>query len=163
MLSDDYIVGLTDGEGSFTVYIRPPVEKHGAKNYRVECHYYIKLRDDNAPLIRKIKEFFKVGRVVFQRENRPNHHHCYRYEVTNLKEISEVIIPFFEEHSLQGNKIHDYRLFKTIVYAVMQKEHQTPSGLEAIQAIKRKMHMYGLAEYGKSVRSVSIQKVEVPV
>ena len=44
MLSKEYIVGLTDGEGSFTVYLRPPSRKYQAKHWRVECHYYLKLR-----------------------------------------------------------------------------------------------------------------------
>src|SRR3989344_4836626 len=101
MLSADYIVGLTDGECSFTVFIRAPVKRHGSKNYRVECHYYIKLRDDDIALIRKIRQFFRVGRVSFQKDSRPNHHDCYRYEVTNLKDMNEVIIPFFDQHRLQ--------------------------------------------------------------
>ena len=65
MLSSDYIVGLTDGEGSFTAYIRPPKKEHGSKSHRIECHYYIKLREDDVDLLRNVYRFFKVGRVVF--------------------------------------------------------------------------------------------------
>jgi hypothetical protein len=101
--------------------------------------------------------------VTFQKDSRPNHHHCYRYETTNLKDIAEVIIPFFDQHLLQGNKMRDYQLFKIIVRAVMQKEHQISSGLARIQKLKKQMHTYGLAEYGKSVRSAPIQKVGVSI
>lgn len=142
MLSADYIVGLTDGEGSFTAYIRSPVKRHGAKNYRVECHYYIKLRDDDKNLIRKIKQFFGIGRISLQKDNRPNHHDCYRYEVTNLKEITKIIIPFFDKHRLRGNKIRDYLLFKKIIRAVIHKDHQTALGIKRIMKLKSRMHVY---------------------
>ena len=142
MLTADYIVGLTDGEGSFTAYIRPPSTKHGSKNYRIECHYYIKLRDDNKHLIQKVKDFFGVGRVSFQNDSRLNPHNCYRYETTNLKEISEVIIPFFDHYQLQGDKIRDFKLFKKIVYAVLRKKHHTEEGLLQIRKCKQSMHMY---------------------
>lgn len=156
MLSKGYMVGLTDGEGSFTAYLRPPRAEHGSKSYRVECHYYIKLREDDLLLIKKIKQFFGVGVISFQKDNRPNHHHCYRYETTSLKDICEVIIPFFDANPLEGNKIQDYRLFKKIVRAVVRKEHRTKKGLARIRGWKSRMHTFGLAEYGKSVRSASV-------
>ncbi|MBI2121879.1 MAG: LAGLIDADG family homing endonuclease [Candidatus Sungbacteria bacterium] len=142
MLSPDYIVGLTDGEGSFTAYIRPPKKEHGSKNYRIECHYYIKLREDDRSLLENVKNFFRTGRVVFQRENRTNHHHMYRFEVTNLHDLQNLIIPFFEKHKLQSKRIKDFELFKKIVKAVLNKEHQTENGLRKIQQWKKKMHQY---------------------
>ncbi|KKS37513.1 MAG: hypothetical protein A3G49_00955 [Candidatus Sungbacteria bacterium RIFCSPLOWO2_12_FULL_41_11] len=142
MLSPDYIVGLTDGEGSFTAYIRPPKKEHGSKSYRIECHYYIKLRDDDRLLLENVKKFFRVGRVSFQRENRPNHHHAYRFEVTNLNDLQSVIIPFFEKHKLQSKRITDFELFKKILRAVLRKEHQNKDGLKEIQQWKSKMHKY---------------------
>ncbi|MBI2054922.1 MAG: LAGLIDADG family homing endonuclease [Candidatus Sungbacteria bacterium] len=162
MLTSDYIVGLTDGEGSFTAYIRPPMKAHGSKSYRVECHYYIKLRDDDRPLLDNVQKFFGLGAVVFQKENRPNHHHTYRFQVNNLEDLKNHIIPFFEKHPLRSKKIRDFELFKKIITAVMKKEHHTKSGLEKIQQWKSRMHAYGLAEYGKSVRSARIWKVRVP-
>lgn len=142
MLSPDYIVGLTDGEGSFTAYVRPPRKEHGSKSSRIECHYYIKLREDDRVLLERVKKFFRVGRVVFQREQRPNHHHTYRFEVTNLLSLQNCIIPFFEIHTLQSKRIVDFDLFKKIVYATLKKEHHTKNGLKKIQQWKRKMHQY---------------------
>lgn len=142
MLSADYLVGLTDGEGSFTTYIRPPKKEHGSKSYRIECHYYIKLREDDVNLLRNVHRFFGVGRVVFQRENRPNHHHMYRYEVTNLHDLHNVIVPFFRKHTLRSKRIRDFDLFCKILKSVLKKEHQTSRGLRAIQKWKSQMHQY---------------------
>ena len=142
MLSADYLVGLTDGEGSFTAYIRPPKKEHGSKSYRIECHYYIKLREDDIALLRNVHKFFGVGRVVFQRENRPNHHHTYRYEVTNLDDMHKVIIPFFRKHKLCSKRIYDFDIFCKIVNSVLRKEHQTDHGLHKIKEWKSQMHQY---------------------
>ena len=140
MLSEDYIVGLTDGEGSFTAYIRPPDKGYEARNYRIECHYYIKLREDDLPLLKKVKQFFPCGRISFQKDNRLNHRDCYRFEVTNLKGLKEVIIPFFQQHSLQSKRIRDFNLFCNIVEAVSKKEQQSKRGLKKIQQWKSQMH-----------------------
>lgn len=142
MLSSDYIVGLTDGEGSFTAYIRPPKKEHGSKSYRIECHYYIKLRDDDKPLLENVKKFFGAGRVVFQRENRPHHHHMYRFEITNLLQLKKLIVPFFEKNKLRSKKIKDFELFRKTVHSVLKKEHQTLRGLTKIKRWKSKMHQY---------------------
>lgn len=142
MLSPDYIVGLTDGEGSFTAYLRPPKKEHGSKNFRVECHYYIKLRDDDRMILEKVKKFWKTGLVVFQKDNRPNHHHNYRFQINNLNDLKNLVIPFFERHRLQSKKIKDFELFKKIVKAVIDKEHQTANGYRKIFQLKSKMHKY---------------------
>ena len=143
MLNPNYIVGLIDGEGSFTVYIRNPDDKKVAKRrVTAEPKFYVKLIEKDKRILFQLKKYFGCGNVYFQKDNRPNHHHCYRYEVTNLREITENIIPFFDQHPLQGNKAKDYALFKKIVKAVLNKEHQTKKGLERIRHLKEKMHIY---------------------
>ena len=70
VLSADYVVGLTDGEGSFTVYLLPPKKEHGSVSYRVQCRYYIKMREDELPLLEKVKTFWGCGKIYFQKEYR---------------------------------------------------------------------------------------------
>src|SRR3989344_9151756 len=98
MLSPDYIVGLTDGEGSFCVFLRKP--EKSTWNTRVECHFYIKMRDDELPLLEKVKDFFRCGRISFKKEYRENQKNNYRYQVSNLKDHANVIIPFFRKQKL---------------------------------------------------------------
>ena len=143
MLSKDYIFGLTDGEGSFTVYIRSPKEEHFAKNWRIECHYYVKMREDELPLLREVKEFFKCGRISFQKDKRKNHRDCYRFEVSDLENIEKVVIPLFKENrnSLHStNRKKDFEIFCEIVSLVVNKKHQTKQRLERILKLKAQMH-----------------------
>lgn len=138
MLSSDYIVGLTDGEGSFYVFIRKPEKK--TWNTRIECHYYIKLREDDLNLLKKVRKFFGCGRIFFQKEYRHNQRDNYRFQISNLEDLRKIIIPFFKFHPLQGKRQKDFELFSEIVALVTNKAHQTKSGLAKIKRLKEKMH-----------------------
>ena len=142
MLSSDYIAGLTDGEGSFCVFIRKP-EKSTWKT-RVECHFYIKMRDDELPLLQKVKDFFKCGRISFQKEYRKNQKNNYRFQVSNLNDLNSVIIPFFRKQKLYSTpRQRDFDLFYKIVQMVNRHEHKTTGGLLKIKQFKSQMHQWG--------------------
>jgi hypothetical protein len=136
-LSDDYVVGLTDGEGCFYVEIRPVTITHGT---RVEMHFYIKMREDELPLLRKVQEFFNCGGVYYQKEYRINQRNCYRFGVTSRKDLYEKIIPFFDKYSLQSQKLKNYLLFRQIALMVKNNEHNTEEGLEKIRLLKSQMN-----------------------
>ncbi len=138
MVTGDYIVGLTDGEGSFCAFIRKPTTS--TWNTRVECHYYIKLREDDVELLKKVQKFFGCGRIAFQKEYRENQRDNYRYQVSNLSDLQSVIIPFFQKNILQGKKKIDFDLFCTLVAMVAHKRHHTIEGLARIKELKRQMH-----------------------
>ena len=145
MLSEDYIVGLVDGEGSFSVRI--PNTKRREK---VELTFSLKLRHQDKEILEELKQFFGCGNIYIQRDKRENHSLCYRFEVHNKKEIIKNIIPFFEKNSpkIQSRKT-DFELFKQIV----KLSESANLDLEKINLLKQQMH-WGLAVYGKTVRTV---------
>ncbi len=94
----DYILGLVDGEGSFTVYIRDPdISKDVKRRVVVEPKFYIKLIERDKEILESLKQYFGCGSVYFQKDTRPNHQNCYRYEVYNRQDLEKVIIPFFKK------------------------------------------------------------------
>jgi hypothetical protein len=145
MLSADYIVGLTDGEGSFSVYLHPPRKRRSQYTiyYRVEWHYYIKLREDELPLLKEVKKFFGCGNVYFQKEVRENHRHCYRFEVSSFKDISAVIIPFFMKHKPNStSRARDFKIMCKIAKIIAKKKkHLTDKEVEKIKKLKMQMHV----------------------
>lgn len=148
MLSSDYIVGLTDGEGSFCVFIRRP-EKI-TWNTRVECHFYIKMRDDELPLLEKVKSFFGCGRISFQKEYRKNQKNNYRYQVSNVRDLNKTIIPFFRKRTLfSTSRKNDFLLFCKILRLVNSGKQRTSNGLKRIQQLKSQMHQWGSPYAGK--------------
>lgn len=148
MVSADYIVGLTDGEGCFYVNVR---DRNSRWSPKVETHFYIKLREDNLKLLEEVKTSFGCGAVYFQKENRPNHSCCYRFEINSKRDINEVLVPFFEKHQLHSPKKKDFELFRQIVRKVQEGKHKTTDGLDEIRSLR--MQMNGWARRMREIRT----------
>lgn len=141
-LTPDYIVGLVDGEGSFTVYIRDvDKEKKVIRRTVVEPKFYIKLVEKDKDILYALKEFFGCGSVYFQKDTRPNHQNCYRYEVYNRSDLLKKIIPFFKRHKLKfSSKRTDFETFCLLMEMIKRDAHRTKPGLRQMFALKQTMH-----------------------
>jgi len=142
MLNPNYIVGLVDGEGSFTVYIRnPDLKKKVKRRTKAEPRFYLKLIEKDKDILYELKDFFGCGNVYFQVDKRKNHQNCYRYEVANRNDLEKVIIPFFKKHQLKlASKRKDFEIFCRIMKGIRQRKHFTKSGLRRLYFLKQKMH-----------------------
>ena len=84
MLNANYVVGLVDGEGSFTVYVKSQSQsQERIRRVRVEPKFYLKLIEEDKAVLLELKKFFNCGNVYYQKDSRPNHQDCYRFEVTS--------------------------------------------------------------------------------
>ena len=63
-----------------------------------------------------------------------------RFEVVNFSDILNIIIPFFDNHPIQGKKSLDFIDFKQVAEIVKSKDHLTSEGLNKILEIKVKMN-----------------------
>lgn len=142
MLKPDYIVGLVDGEGSFTAYLRNPNEtKNVKRRVKAEPRFYIKLIENDKDILYELKKYFDCGNIYFQKDNRPNHKNCYRYEVTNREDLVNIIIPFFKKYRLKlKSKQKDFKIFCELIKRIKNNEHLTKIGLMKMYLIKQKMH-----------------------
>ena len=149
MLTPDYIVGLVDGEGSFYVRLNTDIRRRN----KVELKFSVKLRQQDKHILEELKEFFGCGNLYLQKDKRPNHTDCFRFEVNKKKDIIEKIIPFFNSNNpkIESRK-RDFNLFKQIT-ELSQKDN---SDFKLLQNLKSQMH-WGLAVYGKTVRAVGNQ------
>ncbi len=141
-LSNDYIAGLVDGEGSFTVYIKNPQDNKKIKRrVKAEPRFYVKLIEKDKDILYELQKFFGCGNVYFQKDTRPNHQNCYRFEVTNRNDLQSIIIPFFKKNQLRfSSKLHDFTLFCNLMDRIKNGEHLTNVGLMKMYNIKQKMH-----------------------
>jgi hypothetical protein len=135
MISKDYIIGLVDGEGSFTVFLR-----RVGKYRKAELHFYLKMRKEELPLLRKVKQFFDCGHISLQRDKRKNHSDCYRFEIGNIKELKEKVIPTFKGKLNSQRRRKDFEIFCRILRLVERKRHLTPNGWKNIEKLKNDMH-----------------------
>lgn len=138
LISADYIVGLTNGEGCFYVNVRPPYNKNGGGI--VALNFHIKVKEEDRRLLEKVRDSLGCGGVYFQHETRKNHTQCYRYTVNSHRDILGNIIPFFQKHRLQSSKIRDFERFCEIAALVAQGTHHISDGITEIRAIKSTMN-----------------------
>jgi len=78
-----------------------------------------------------------------QKDKRLNHRNCYRFEISSLQKIAEVVIPFFQKHRLRSvNRINDFNLFCRIFEILRNKNRRslTKKELEKIRKLKSQMH-----------------------
>ncbi len=140
-LKPDYIAGLVDGEGSFTVYVKNDKFNRSERRVRVEPKFYLKLIEKDKEILYKLKQFFGCGSVYFQKDTRPNHQNCYRYEVYNRDNLNDIIIPFFQKNRLKlSSKRNDFNIFCEIMEMINRGDHLNKSGLKKMFALKQTMH-----------------------
>jgi len=142
MLDPNYVVGLVDGEGSFTVHIpNPRSKKKSQRRAKIEPRFYLKLVAKDKEILYELKSFFGCGNVYSQKDTRKNHQDCYRYEVANRKDLREKIIPFFKEERLRlKSKKKDFDLFCKIMKGIQEENHLSEEGLKELYSIKKEMH-----------------------
>jgi len=105
MITPNYIVGFTEGEGCFLVCLR--------KDNRIELRFFIAQAIGNKPLLEEVRRFFGVG-SVYQKSNVEGKLPAYVFEVAKRDEIYEVIIPFFRKYRLRGIKAKSFSVFEEI-------------------------------------------------
>ena len=141
-LTKDYIVGLVDGEGSFTAFVRnSKTNIEQVRRVRIEPRFYVKLIEKDKEVLEALREYFGCGSVYFQKDTRKNHQNCYRYEVFNRHDLLEVIIPFFRNNPLRfPSKANDFRIFCLLLESIERGEHLTADGLRKLYLLKQTMH-----------------------
>lgn len=130
MLSDDYIVGITDGEGSFQIHIRK-----NRKNPTLR--FTIKLIEKDKEILEMVKLFFGCGNIYVQNDKRPNHARCFRYEVSKTSDMLNIIIPFFTKNPPKfKSKRNDFDLLKHISEELIKEN----PNYDLIKVLSKQMH-----------------------
>lgn len=139
-VSNEYIVGLTDGEGCFYVNIwKSSAYRAGAG---VQLHFHLKMQERDRELLEMVRDTIGCGAVYFQKEQRANHCQCYRYTVSAQRDILGTVIPFFKQYPLQSaSKRANFEIFCQIAELVKEGKHLTLEGLTEIRALKAQMNL----------------------
>lgn len=117
------------GEGSFWIGI---IKKSGTKVipnlvFQITQHN----RDTN--LIKSFIEYFGCGRIKEEKL-------IINFIVSKFSDIENIIVPFFKQYPLQGNKALNLADFCKAVERIKTKSHLTNAGMEEILKIKSGMN-----------------------
>ncbi len=122
-----YLSGFADGEGSFNVSVvnRKKDYKHG---WKISLSFNISQKDDTIPhLFRKI---LGCGIIRYRKDGI-----CY-FETRSVKDLSEIIVPFFQNFHIRSNKKIYFGIFCKILSIVKKKEHLNKKGMNKILKLR---------------------------
>lgn len=126
-----YIAGFADGEGSFNVSLKKRVDYH--TQWKITASFNVSQKD--RVILAKIKNTLKCGTL----RERPDG--VVYYEVTNIRALSETIIPFFKRFRfLSATKKRNFMIFSEIVELLWKEQHTTPSGLKKILGLREMLN-----------------------
>lgn len=97
---NEWLVGFTDGDGTFSIYI-------DKNNKKIQFIYKISQSINNIQILYKIKSNLKIGNINIDKKN-----NMASYIVRNKTLILNNIIPIFDNNKLLTSKRFNYLIFK---------------------------------------------------
>jgi len=94
-----WLTGFIDGEGNFQVYLD--------REY-LRVMFRIRLHIDDITVLKKIRDFLNVGRVVIDGNSSV-------FIISDVKSLFSVLFPLLDKYNLYTTKWLDYIDFKSIV------------------------------------------------
>jgi len=139
LLTPDYIVGLVDGEGYFSV--TPTYRNYGNYwSYEVKMVFGIDIKEADGKILKKVQQYFKCGNLWRKEDKRENFSNQIVYQVRRHQDILEKIIPFFQKYPLRiVSKQKKFKYFMKIGEIVVRREYRKPLGFKKVQALVAKM------------------------
>lgn len=124
-----YICGFTDGEGSFNISFKLRSDYH--LGVKISASFNISQKEKSILLF--IKDVFQCGTIRSRKDG------IYYFEVTNIKDLHRIIIPFFNKFKLQTKKKYSFKVFSEIVNMMISNQHRTKEGMLRIYKLREKV------------------------
>jgi len=131
-LSPEWIVGFIDGEGCFHVGI----SKHEdlRSGFQILPELTVVQHERDIDLLYELRSWMNCGVV------RRNHGDRFCWRVRKLKNLSDIILPFFERYPLRSKKAVEYLKFRKVVIMMQKEEHLSEKGFQEILKIASEMN-----------------------
>jgi len=145
-LHPNYITGFIDGEGCFYFYMgKPNIKGKESSTWYLQASLEIAQNTHDVAVLQLIQSFFGCGIIKPKRANNElktaqSVRSVSRYVVSNLSDVMNVIIPFFDAHPLFTSKLLDYGDWKTLIKMKVSKEHLTEAGVQRMFQINSQMN-----------------------
>jgi LAGLIDADG endonuclease len=145
------LTGLIDAEGSLGVSIVKDTTRKS--NYVITLFLEIGLNVKDKTLLERIQTTLGVGNIYYKSSD-----NTYRWKVSNINQLSNVIIPHLTMYPLLTQKRADFELFVKIIEIIKRKEHISFNGLQKIVNLKASLNL-GLTD---SLKSAFPNTVAIP-
>ena len=107
-----YIVGFVDGEGSFNISFKVRTDYV----YGIQVYPSFNISQKEKDILVWIRNQFDCGTIRNRNDG------VYYYEVHNLKELREKVIPFFKKYKLKTKKKKAFEIFSKTIEVISLKK-----------------------------------------
>ena len=118
ILDPYWLAGFASGEGCFLVTLIKTTSNQ--LGYWVQLSFQLTQHTRDIELINNLKEYLDCGQTTVY-----DNHNFIKYVVSNISDIMEKVLPFFDKYSIVGVKSQDYEDFKQVVLMVKDKKPWT--------------------------------------
>ena len=138
-----WVAGFASGDGSF--YTKLTQYKD---TFHTGCVFKITLHLKDTALLEGLYDYLSkyFPNISFNKYNsRTNKGIFFSQEtvslnISNIQDIGNIVIPFFDLYPVLGVKKMDYNDFKNIYNIIISKGHLSPEGLAQIREIRNNMN-----------------------
>jgi hypothetical protein len=128
-----WLAGFVSGEGCFTIKVSKSKTHKLGKS--VTLNFLVFQHKIDRELLESFSYVLGCGRVTLKETTG-----IVTFNVTNFNDITDKIIPLFEECPILGVKAKDFEDFKKASYLIKDKAHLTSEGLAKILLVKSRMN-----------------------
>ena len=149
---EQWIVGFVDGEGCFAIsVVRNRVCRLG---WQVQHEFSVTQAEPSLQALELLRQFFGVGTLI--PNNRHDNHRArmWRFSVKRRTDLTDVVVPFFEEHPLITAKRADFERFTQVLQMMQAGEHLREDGLRRIAARTERMNRRPRSRYLESSEAI---------
>lgn len=130
-LAPYWVTGITDAEGNFFIN-----KQMGVNRQKFTLAFKVTQKKHSMGILLALQKYFSCGNI--QIDNRK--HDTYKFQVTKLQDITNIIIPHFSNYCLLTSKHLDFLDFKKASILIKTGLHLKESGQNIILDIKNNMN-----------------------
>lgn len=139
-ITPNYIVGLVDGEGYFSVTARIE-DRESYRAHAVSLVFGMKLKESDGKILESLRDYFGCGHIHYRKDKRENFCDCIEYQVRSHRDMMKIIIPFFRQYPLKfPSKINAFHYLCKIADMIVNREHLSEEGIEKARKLSKLMH-----------------------
>lgn len=135
----DWLVGFTDGEGSFSTQLRTN-NKNSKDISRVVFNYGIYLHIDDIEVLNFIKNKLNLNNKIYKLNRKDGSQRC-QLNISDFKTLKETILPIFKS-KLNTKKYHDFNIWCDMIELYTNKNIKFKDKLNDLILLRSKLNNY---------------------
>jgi hypothetical protein len=108
--------------------------------WQVQPQFVVVQSASSREVLEDLARFFGCGRVYVNRRYDNHREDLFRYSVSRLSDLRDVIVPYFQRNPLRTSKRQNFEKFAEVVRLMDQGRHLTVPGLIEIAEIAETMN-----------------------